>query len=131
MLLMKEMGAGPELSRILLSAISHPQAPHPTADAFALRYFSGKDAPFVKNLSASRAYLWLGDYDRVGADKELSSDSHLHWELGFPGFRNSPGFKRLIERLGVLGYWRKQGFPPQCHALGATDFTCVAPGPVK
>ena len=43
------------------------------------------------------------------------------------GFRNSAGFKKLLERLNVPDYWRKHGYPPQCHAVGASDFSCDAP----
>jgi hypothetical protein len=32
--------------------------------------------------------------------------------------------KRKLERMGAVAYWRANGFPPQCHALGATDFRC-------
>jgi len=38
--------------------------------------------------------------------------------------RNSAGFKQIIERLGILAYWRKHGFPPICRAQGGNDFTC-------
>jgi hypothetical protein len=46
------------------------------------------------------------------------------WDPNAPGLRNSAGFKRVIERLGILAYWRAQGFPPQCRAVGEQDFTC-------
>jgi hypothetical protein len=32
--------------------------------------------------------------------------------------------KRNLERMGVVAYWRAQGFPPQCHPAGAKDFSC-------
>jgi hypothetical protein len=30
----------------------------------------------------------------------------------------------MLESSGVLAYWRKHGFPPQCRAIGAKDFKC-------
>jgi hypothetical protein len=32
--------------------------------------------------------------------------------------------KRKLEAIGAVAYWRKHGFPPQCHPMGATDFNC-------
>ena len=69
------------------------------------------------------ALLWLREFDRAAESPELDSSSISHWER-IPGLRNSPAFKRMIERLGVATYWRKHGFPPQCRALGDTDFEC-------
>jgi hypothetical protein len=51
----------------------------------------------------------------------------LQWDPMAPKFRNSPGFKRLIVNFGVSKYWQQQGYPPQCRAVGASDFTCDAP----
>jgi hypothetical protein len=47
----------------------------------------------------------------------------VQWEPGFPAFRSSPGFKQVVERMGLQRYWREHGFPPQCRPVGADDFT--------
>ena len=44
--------------------------------------------------------------------------------VGLPGFRNSATFKNILNGMGVPVYWRQQGFPPMCRAVGAKDFTC-------
>ncbi|MGA8278783.1 MAG: hypothetical protein WB784_11395 [Rhodanobacteraceae bacterium] len=71
--------------------------------------------------------LWLGDFDCAAKAMDPGNSSILQWENEPPTFRNSPDFKKLIERLGVAEYWRKKGFPPQCRAVGADDFICDAP----
>lgn len=55
----------------------------------------------------SRAEGFTGPLDRIPAS-----------------FRNFPGFKCTHRTLRVLAYWRAHGFPPQCRAVGKTDFTC-------
>ena len=69
------------------------------------------------------ALLWMREFDRAAESPELDTSSLSHWET-VPGLRNSPAFKRLIERLGVAAHWRKHGFPPQCRPLGDSDFEC-------
>jgi hypothetical protein len=46
------------------------------------------------------------------------------WDPAIPQFRKSAAFKRILERMGVPAYWHRQGFPPMCRAVGATDFKC-------
>jgi hypothetical protein len=46
------------------------------------------------------------------------------WDRHPASFRNSPGMKMKLEKLGAVAYWRAKGFPPQCHPVGATDFNC-------
>ena len=48
----------------------------------------------------------------------------IAWDRYPTGWRNSPGMKLKLKNQGVVDYWRKHGFPPQCHALGADDFNC-------
>jgi hypothetical protein len=69
-------------------------------------------------------YLWLGDFDKVGETDDSETDEFVAWDRDPPGFRNSNGFKRKLTRHGVQAYWRAHGFPPQCRAVGAKDFTC-------
>ena len=48
----------------------------------------------------------------------------LAWERYPASFRNSPGMKRLLEKMGVPAYWRAHRFPPQCRAGAGKDFSC-------
>jgi hypothetical protein len=122
LLFLNALGAKPELSKILLDALAQPDVQHPDARAIVERYLGSKDARAVY---LSTAYLWLGAYDQVAtADDDNPTETMVAWERVRPSFRNSPGFKRTLERLGVPAYWRKHGFPPQCRPVGATDFEC-------
>ena len=124
LLLMNAMGAKPELSKILLEAVARPGGPRPDARAIVERYMSEKNDRFVWRFTLAKAYLWLGDYDQIATDHDDPSNTIVAWERLPTSFRNSPAFKRALERLGVPAYWRKHGFPPQCRRVGATDFEC-------
>ena len=60
----------------------------------------------------------------VATAPDIDSDSQIAWDRSQPGFRNSAGFKAVLNKLGVPAYWRKHGYPPQCRAQGSTDFIC-------
>jgi len=125
MLLLKEMGASPQVNGILLAALSQPAAPRSAAADQAVRdSLADENSPFSWRLEPHRVYLWLGDYQKIAESSTYDADTLLHWEPGFPRFRNSPAFKAVLERLGIPAYWREHGFPPQCRAVGKRDFTC-------
>ena len=125
LLLLNALEAKPEMSKILLDAAAHPEVPHPDAKAIVERYMSDNNEEFVQRFSRAKAYQWLGAYDVVPtAIDDDPTNIIAAWEPVRPSFRNSPAFKRTLERLGVPAYWRKHGFPPQCRPLGATDFEC-------
>jgi len=47
------------------------------------------------------------------------------WWYPYPeDFKQSPHRKRMIRDFGLLAFWRKNGFPPQCRAVGDDDFEC-------
>jgi hypothetical protein len=49
----------------------------------------------------------------------------LVWWYRFDAaFLKSEARKKLIRQWRLPEYWRKHGFPPQCHAVGADDFAC-------
>jgi len=39
--------------------------------------------------------------------------------------RRTPGFKRLIVDLGLVDYWKLNGWPSACRATGPADFECT------
>ena len=72
--------------------------------------------------SAAIAALWiLRDYDRI---VEISTDFPVYWLPGDAAWLKSPARRRMIERWRLPEYWRAHGFPPQCRAVGAADFSC-------
>ena len=54
----------------------------------------------------------------------VKSGNAIWWIRTDPDFLKSPHRKRLIREAGVYDCWRKNGFPPQCRAVGADDFEC-------
>ena len=116
----------PGAIKILIAAMSHPEAAHPTVAQFLETY---DDTHTKKATDDPQLCLWLGDFDCVGNTKSVNGAYVLQWNPEPPRWRNSSGFKKLIVRLGVADYWRKKGFPPHCHAVGANDFSCDAPKP--
>jgi adenylate cyclase len=47
------------------------------------------------------------------------------WWYPYPeDFKQSPHRKRMIRDFGILAYWQKHGFPPQCRVLEDDDFEC-------
>ena len=124
LLLLKEIGAAPELSVILLAAMAQPERPPADAQAIVDRFLPAGEEESTRAISRAKTYLWLGDYERAANSPDNTSDELLAWEPYPPTFRNSPGFKRTLERLGVVTYWRKHGYPPQCRPLGEADFEC-------
>ena len=124
-LLMDKLGFAPDVRNMLIDALKRPRPPSKESVARIDRYFlaDNLDNPDLQ-LVHSHPYLWLGDFDRAAAVDDQISDALLIWEPFPPGYRNSLGFKRKLEDKGVLTYWRTQGFPPQCRAVGKKDFTC-------
>lgn len=133
LLLLDGLQAPLGLQRELLASLQQPK--RPVADAEALLARHGVTAAGYSGVPLTRehALLWLGAFDLVAAEDAGADDTVIAWEPRPAGWRNSPAFKRLLVKLGVPTYWRKHGFPPQCRAVGASDFSCDAPGarPVK
>ncbi|CAN5324074.1 hypothetical protein BH11PSE14_BH11PSE14_05810 [soil metagenome] len=117
----------PALSRILVNAITHPELAHPNYAQLETSYPDDLKNSSDSNFDREVACMWLGEFDCMASDPGLSSNYMFHWLPGVPGLRNSHGFKATLERLGVPEYWRKHGYPPQCHAVGASDYSCDVP----
>ena len=124
-LVLRELRASPAVIASVLEAIERP-APVPTTELDALaRDVRSVARPGDQTISLTRLYLWLGQYDRIAANSgEFLTFATPHWDTGLPGFRNSATFKKLLNGMGIPDYWRQKGFPPQCRAVGAKDFTC-------
>jgi len=129
-LILKEINVAPEFSNILVSALSNPDASNIDARTLVAKYSDGNTKNSGVDLSVRIVYLWLGDFDAVAenvVDGSNSNDEILAWEPARPEWRNSSAFKRVLQKMGVVNYWQKKGFPPHCHAVGSNDFTCEAP----
>jgi len=123
-LLMASFGTKPELNKLLLDSLAKPEAPGSRALAVANRKLVEGDVNSNQSIGMARYYLWLGAYDLVATAPGMDSDSQIAWDRSRPAFRNTAGFKAVLNKLGVPAYWRKHGYPPQCRAHGSNDFIC-------
>ena len=123
-LLLDEMGYAPEVRKVLIDALQRPGPPSRTAGVIVERFFASTETPYLVQLGLAYPYLWLGNFAKVAGNQDVLSGAIVNWERYPPGFHGSPEFKGMLESSGVLAYWRKHGFPPQCRAVGAKDFTC-------
>ncbi len=46
------------------------------------------------------------------------------WHPTYAPVRKTERFKKVVRELGLVDYWRKRGWPAQCHPVGANDFAC-------
>jgi TolB-like protein len=121
--LLKELGFEPDVRGLLIDALQKPRAPSKGEIALLETNLARKD---IANLHLVQAhpYLWLGAFDRATSADQRASEEILVWERTPPGYRNSPAFKRTLQEVGAVDYWRAHGFSPQCRAVGQNDFTC-------
>ncbi len=86
--------------------------------------------PRIGNLSF--AYMHVGAPERVLEfyEDEISGDyfqpisATWFWHPTYAAVRKTERFKKVARDLGLVEYWRARGWPAQCHAAGADDFTC-------
>ncbi len=66
--------------------------------------------------------------DRIAKSFEESRDVLAPlmwlWHPRFREFRQDEAFKRLLERLGLVAYWREHGWGEACRPLDGRDFEC-------
>lgn len=68
--------------------------------------------------------LLFGRFDKVLEVELPNVDSLIAWQRWPATWANSPEYKQLLRKLGLVDHWRKHGFPPQCRALAGDDFEC-------
>ena len=99
----------------LYEAYRHPEKDHQELIA-DIRSFNKK---FEKLTDEDLALLLIP----IGANDTMG-ESFIMWSPILNRYRQTAAFKTQITGSGVLDYWRKQGFPPQCKPVGNDDFEC-------
>ena len=114
-----------ELFEAILKSLDHGQHTVP-ARALVERASAGvqTEQRVLEFSSPTSIYVWLGDYEAAADSDDTVTTTIIAWDRYPPTWRNSPGMKRKLEKMGVVAYWRAKGFPPQCHPAGAKDFNC-------
>ena len=123
-LLLEAMGIPADVRKVLIESLQRPGRSSPEAKAVVEKFFASTDIPYLVQLGSAYPYLWLGDFPKVSEKEDPLSGAIVNWERHPAGFQASPAFKRMMQKDGVLAYWRAHGFPPQCRPAGAADFTC-------
>ncbi|HRO88184.1 MAG TPA: hypothetical protein PLI48_03345 [Gammaproteobacteria bacterium] len=115
MLLLAQLEMPPELQQAVIGAIEQDAPPAQLAELLARHpRFDGPSWHMV-----------LRAYDRAAAWQGRITTLVSYWDPVHAGFRNSPAFRRILERLGVPAYWREHGYPPQCRPVGADGYECA------
>lgn len=60
----------------------------------------------------------------LGEHYAFQKSSFQMWSPPFQRLRQTADFKAFIRDATILAYWQKQGFAPQCEAVGEDDFRC-------
>ena len=115
--LLEQYRAYPPLLQALLRALTDPTfSAAERQQALKLVDLIRDDQP------AALGALWLlKGYDRM---EGILTDTRVFWLRSEPDWLKSAARKRMIEQWRLPAYWRAHGFPPQCQAAGAADFTC-------
>jgi adenylate cyclase len=94
------------------------------------RAASPEGLPRIGNLSF--AHLHVGAPERVldFYEDEVRGNyfqpisATWFWHPTYEPVRRTERFKAIARDLGFVDYWRARGWPPQCRAMGASDFVC-------
>jgi Tfp pilus assembly protein PilF len=122
-LLMHALSVPPDIQPAMLAALANPGAKIPQNVEGLEQQFN--DTGDVARQSETHVYLWLRDYERVAATDDSITTTMVTWDRYPPGWYDSTWFKQKLQRMGVVDYWRAHGYPPQCKAQGADDFSCT------
>jgi TolB-like protein len=104
-----------------IAAIGEPDRVNPSKYAELKAWGEAND---VDVASKSHVALAFRAYDEMTVANFGNAYENL-WLPAFSGFRRSEPFKALMRDLGHVGYWRANGYPPQCRALSGADFECA------
>ncbi|MBC7656248.1 MAG: hypothetical protein H7147_03625 [Frankiaceae bacterium] len=125
LLLLRAQDLGSADIQQVLRNLENPHAAVPDAHVLPPQPAADAGSESWHDLSSRvRLSFWLGNYGPMVEAHNGGGVSVPSWERYPVAFRNSPAMKQRFEKMGVAAYWRRNGFPPQCHpALGGT-FSC-------
>ena len=113
-LLMGHLRFSPEMQQAVIAAIVQGKPPAQLDDLLARH----------PELDNPTVHFLLRAYDRAAAWEGRVTTLVAQWDPVHAGFRDTPAFRRLLEKLGVPAYWREHGFPPRCRSLAGDDYEC-------
>jgi hypothetical protein len=93
-------------------------------------FYSDSDYQDVKSfttISFWAAYFGDHDFAMDAVEKAVSIDGgniNNYWRPLFKKVRQTPRFKALVKKIGLVDYWNEFGWPDICHKLDNGDFEC-------
>jgi len=78
-------------------------------------------------LSIWAAYFGDPEFAIEAMEKSISINASGLFNIWWPSMhevRQTPRFKELIKKIGLVDYWNKFGWPDICHQLDNGDFEC-------
>jgi TolB-like protein len=85
----------------------------------------------IEALVASSWAAYYGDAElalraltMVPIDGLAQALAYTIWRPLMADVRRLPGFKLLVQEMGLVDYWRAHTWPDRCRPLGDTDFEC-------
>jgi TolB-like protein len=114
-LLMRELEMPREVQQAIMAAIRHGTPPAQLAELLARH----------PRFDTPTWHIVLRDFDRAAAWEGRLTTLVSYWDPVHAGFRDSPAFRRILERLGVPAYWREHGYPPLCRPVGTDNYECA------
>src|SRR5262249_30073103 len=77
-------------------------------------------------------YLYVGAPERALEYYETAVEARfmpaisigILWHLSYAALRKTERFKTLMQKAGLVEYWRAKGWPEFCHPTTGDDFVC-------
>lgn len=93
------------------------------------RYERSADANHNELVALAAWAAYYGDHELAAAALRDSVRTRVQniwfaWLPLFDDVRGEPGFRQLVDDLGLIDYWREHGWPPFCRPGGATGVRC-------
>ena len=134
------MGRFSEAARLLAEDAAAPNPPEWTHDAVRLllaaptKVDSPEELPRL-GLTESYIYAYIGAADRMLEPYEEFAETGyapnvyiqfigLLWHPAYSAVRQTDRFKAFVRKVGLIYYWRVNGWPAFCHPMVDDDFEC-------
>jgi DNA-binding winged helix-turn-helix (wHTH) protein/TolB-like protein/tetratricopeptide (TPR) repeat protein len=102
------------------------------ADALGLIRSAAVEPQYSTPVARTNLAIWAAHFGRTDLAVSLLADAttegplllYLAWLPVFEKARQTAEFKDLLDRVGLVDYWRATTWPDVCRPLGQSDFTC-------
>jgi adenylate cyclase len=81
----------------------------------------------ITDISILAAYFGDPEFAIEAMEKGNAINASGLFKIWYPVMkevRQLPRFKEFVREIGLVGYWRKFGWPDLCHPVGDDDFVC-------